>query len=73
MYSQIDLELQFLYTTYKVTRASINSSLLNQLDQIIMELYLLSLELIGNTLLGLKYHSASSLKIKLILKPDTIK
>ena len=59
--------------TFKVNIVPINFSLLNQLDLIATESFLLSSELIGNTLHGLKLVSPSSPKIKIILKPVTIK
>lgn len=59
--------------TFKVNTVPINFSLLNQSDLIAMGSFLLSSELIGNTLHGLKLLSPFSLKIKIILKPVTIK
>ena len=53
--------------------ALINFSQSNQLDLTVTESFHLLLELNGNILLGLKFHSHSSPKIDKILKPDTIK
>jgi hypothetical protein len=58
---------------FKVNTVPINFSLLNQSDLIVTESFLSSSELIGNTLHGLKLLSPSSPKIKIILKPVTIK
>lgn len=53
--------------------ALINFSQSNQLDLTVTESFHLLLELSGNILLGLKFHSHSLPKIDKILKPDTIK
>lgn len=58
---------------FKVNTVLTNFSQLNQSELIATELFLSSLELNGNILLGLKFPSLSSLKIKKILKLAIIK
>lgn len=50
-----------------------NFSQSNLLDPTVMESFHSSLELNGNILHGLKFHSLSLLKIKITLRPDIIK